>query len=61
MKALFESKITVKSLSLSDLRSVALCWQGWHSRLVHGLGARGPDFDSRISRPCFDFFPFSAA
>ena len=32
--------------------------QGWHSRLVRGLGARGPEFDSRFSHPCFDFFPF---
>ena len=35
--------------------------QGWHSRLVRGLGARGPEFDSRISHPCFDFFPFRVA
>ena len=35
--------------------------QGWHSRLVRDLGAIGPDFDSRISRPCFDFFPYSVA
>ena len=35
--------------------------QGWHSRLVCGLGARGPEFDSRISHPCFDFFPFRVA
>ena len=61
MKALVESKLTVKSLSLSDLRSLALCCQRWHSRLVRGLSARGPDFDSRISSPCFDFFHFSAA
>ena len=27
--------------------------QGWHSRLL-----RGPEFDSQISHPCFDFFPF---
>ena len=26
--------------------------------LVGGLGARGPEFDSRISHPCFDSFPF---
>ena len=35
--------------------------QGWHSRLVRGLGARGPEFDSRISHPCFDSFPFRVA
>ena len=35
--------------------------QGWHSRLVHGIGARGPEFDSRISHPCFHFFPFCVA
>ena len=35
--------------------------QGWHSRLVRGLGARGLEFDSRISHPCFDFFPFRVA
>ena len=35
--------------------------QGWHSRLVRGIGARGPEFDSRISHPCFDFFPFRVA
>ena len=35
--------------------------QGWHSRLVRDLGARGPEFDSRISHPCFDFFPFRVA
>ena len=35
--------------------------QGWHSRLVRGLGARGPEFDSRISHPCFNFFPFRVA
>ena len=35
--------------------------RGWHSRLVRGLGARGPEFDSRISHPCFDFFPFCVA
>ena len=35
--------------------------QGWHSWLVRGLGARGPEFDSRISHPCFDFFPFRVA
>ena len=35
--------------------------QGWHSGLVRGLGARGPEFDSRISHPCFDFFPFCVA
>ena len=23
--------------------------QGWHSQLVHGLGARGSEFDYRIS------------
>ena len=32
--------------------------RGWHSRLVRDLRARGPEFDSRISHPCFDFFPF---
>ena len=42
------------------LRSKISKEQGWHSRLVHRLGARGPEFDSRISHPCFDFFPFSA-
>ena len=35
--------------------------QGWHSRLVRGFGARGPEFDSRISHLCFDFFPFRVA
>ena len=35
--------------------------RGWHSRLVSGHGARGPEFDSRISHPCFDFFPFRVA
>ena len=35
--------------------------QGWHSRLVHGLGGRGPEFDSRLSHPCFDFFPLRVA
>ena len=35
--------------------------RGWHSRLVRGLRARGPEFDSRISHPCFDFFPFCVA
>ena len=35
--------------------------QGLHSRLVRGLGARGPEFDSRISHPCFDSFPFRVA
>ena len=35
--------------------------QGWHSRLVRGLGARVPEFDSRISHPYFDFFPFRVA
>ena len=35
--------------------------QGWHSRLVRGLGATGPEFDPWISHPCFDFFPFSVA
>ena len=35
--------------------------QGWHSWLVRGLGARGPEFDPRISHPCFNFFPFSVA
>ena len=35
--------------------------QGWHSRFVRGLGARGPEFDSRISHPCFDFFRFRVA
>ena len=35
--------------------------QEWHSWLVRGLGARGPEFDPRISHPCFDFFPFSVA
>ena len=42
----------------------SLCWneeRGWHSRLVRGHGARGPEFDSRISHPCFDFFPFRVA
>ena len=34
---------------------------GWHSRLMHSLGARGPEFDSQISHPCFDFFPFCVA
>ena len=29
--------------------------------LVRGLGARGLEFDSRISHPCFDFFPFRVA
>ena len=33
----------------------------WHSRLVRGLGARGPEFDSRTSHPCLDFFPFRVA
>ena len=28
------------------------------SKTVRGLGARGPEFDSRISHPFFDFFPF---
>ena len=32
---------------------------GWHSRLVRGLGAEGPEIDPRTSHPCFDFFPFS--
>ena len=35
--------------------------RGWHSRLVRGHGARGPELDSRISHPCFDFFPFRVA
>ena len=35
--------------------------QGWQSLLVRSLGARVPEFDSGISRPCFDFFPFSVA
>ena len=35
--------------------------QGWHSRLVRALGARGAEFDPRISHACFDFFPFSVA
>ena len=35
--------------------------QGWHSRLVRDLGARGLEFDSRISHPCFAFFPFRVA
>ena len=35
--------------------------QGWHSRLVRGLGATVPEFDPRISHPCFDFFLFSVA
>ena len=35
--------------------------RGWHSRLVRGLRARGPEFESRISHPCFDFFPFCVA
>ena len=30
--------------------------QGWHSQLVCGLGARGPEFDSQIWHPCFDSF-----
>ena len=29
--------------------------------LVRGLGARGPEFDSRMSHPCFNFFPFCVA
>ena len=33
--------------------------QGWHSRLVRGLGARGCEFDPWISHPFFDFFSFS--
>ena len=32
---------------------------GWHSRLVRGLGAQGPEIDPRTSHPYFDFFPFS--
>ena len=28
---------------------------------MRGLGARGPEFDSRISHPCFDSFPFRVA
>ena len=28
---------------------------------MRGLGARGPQFDSRISHPFFDFFPVSVA
>ena len=28
---------------------------------MRGLGARGPEFDSQISHPCFDFFPFCVA
>ena len=36
-------------------------WRTDHSRLVRGLGARGPEFDSRISHPCFDSFPFRVA
>ena len=31
------------------------------SVIVRGLGARDPEFDSRISHPCFDFFPFCVA
>ena len=39
-----------------------LVWVGgWHSWLVRGLGARGPEFVPRVSHPCFDFFPFSVA
>ena len=32
--------------------------QEWH---VRSLSARGLEFDSRISHPCFDFFPFFVA
>ena len=35
--------------------------QGWHSGLVCGLRARGPEVDPRIEHPCFDFLPFSVA
>ena len=30
--------------------------QGWHSRLMRGLGARGLEFDSRILHPCLTSF-----
>ena len=29
--------------------------------VMHGLGARDSEFDSRIWHPYFDFFPFSVA
>ena len=35
--------------------------QGWHNRLMCGLGASGPEFDSQILHPCFNFFPFRVA
>ena len=43
------------------LRLAAFKDPGWHSRLVRDLGLRGPEFDSRILQPCFDFFHFSVA
>ena len=43
-------------INLEDIKE-----QGWHSWLVRGLGTREPEFDPRISHPCFDFFPFSVA
>ena len=50
------NSILVKSNQWSIMKE-----RGWHSRLVRGLRARGPEFDSRISHPCFDFFPFCVA
>ena len=41
-----------KPFALSVPRKVPMA-QGWHSRLVRGLGARDPEFDSRISHPSF--------
>ena len=53
---------------MDDSRSIvpkneflAISGQKWHSRLVRGLGARGREFDSRVSHPCFDFVPFRVA
>ena len=39
----------------------ALKEEGWHSRLVRGLGTRGPEFNPLLLHPCFDFFHFSVA
>ena len=49
----------VNYIAVADVK--LLKERGWHSRLVRGLRARGSEFDSRISHPCFDLFPFCVA
>ena len=54
------SRKTIASFNSADIVELQFN-TGWHSRLVRGLYARGPEFDSRISHPCFDLFPFRVA